>query len=323
MKGREENKIKIDNQIKEKLNGQPKILYEYFAYLSNNGRDSAPTRRVFINAIIRFCEWLEKNGYNPNRVSTWKKITPGIINSYLLEIGDGVKPKTKADYHVQLKTFFTFLYNMDYIKDNFFEGNKVPKQKYNNEQHIEYLTKEEITLVRQYIKDHEGDNALMFTTIFDLICKTGIRVTALTEINIDDINIDNNSIEVTDKENYTRDIYLGSNIMNLIKEYYEYRINVPAKTDAFFISKDPFTNRYKRITYTVISHMVARDTEFTGKHITPHKLRDTCAMLTYEETHDIYLTGEVLGHKNFENTKKYAKVTEKRRREAADFLDKI
>lgn len=323
MKGREENKIKIDNQIKEKLMDQPRVLYEYFAYLSNNGRDSAPTRRVFIYGIIRFCNWLKENGYNVSITSGWKRITPGVINTYLLEIGANVKQKTKASYYEHIKLFFEFLYSMDYIEVNPFDGNKIPKQKYSEENHIEYLTEEEIVAVKEHIRENEGINSLLFETIFTLAYKTGIRITALTEINIDDINISNNSIEVTDKENYTRDVFIGSSTAELLKKYLRFRESLPTESNALFVIKDWGPKGYVRIPYKRVHRMILRNTEFTGKHITPHKLRDTCAMLVYEETHDIYLTGEVLGHKNFENTKKYAKVTEKRRREAADFLDKI
>ena len=61
--------------------------------------------------------------------------------------------------------------------------------------------------------------------------------------------------------------------------------------------------------------------EETGKKITPHKMRATCATRLYESTGDIYLVQQQLGHKSIENTKRYAKVSDEKRREAASILD--
>ena len=324
MTGREETKIKLDNSTKKVLKDQPKVLSEYFAYLCNNGRDSARTRSVFIGGAIRFSKWLLENGIMTYRIENWNKITPAMINRYLLEIGMDVKPKTKADYYIQLKSLFEFLSNMEYIDRSPFEAKKIPKQKYSYEDHIVYLTEEEIEMVRQFIRDNETEYALLYETMFTLAFKTGIRVSALTEINLDDININNKSIRVTDKENYTRDVYVGEKTMELIERYYRYRKNLPTNLEAFFVvRRTKYSTEYVRMPYQKYRRKLAEHSKCTGKHITPHKLRDTCAMTTYEKYHDIYLTSEVLGHKSIENTKKYTKVTEERRREVADFLDDI
>jgi site-specific recombinase XerD len=50
-------------------------------------------------------------------------------------------------------------------------------------------------------------------------------------------------------------------------------------------------------------------------------MRATCATKLYEQTGDIYLVQQQLGHKNIENTKRYAKVSETKMREAANILD--
>ena len=52
-------------------------------------------------------------------------------------------------------------------------------------------------------------------------------------------------------------------------------------------------------------------------------MRATCATKLYEKTGDIYLVQQQLGHKSIKNTERYAKVSEERRREAADILDSL
>lgn len=56
----------------------------------------------------------------------------------------------------------------------------------------------------------------------------------------------------------------------------------------------------------------------TTKKITPHKLRSTYGTTLYQETGDIYLVADVLGHKDVNTTKKhYAAMDDARRRQAA------
>ena len=59
--------------------------------------------------------------------------------------------------------------------------------------------------------------------------------------------------------------------------------------------------------------------QITGtKKITPHKLRSTYGTALYQETGDIYLVADVLGHKDVNTTKKhYAAMDDQRRRKAA------
>ena len=53
------------------------------------------------------------------------------------------------------------------------------------------------------------------------------------------------------------------------------------------------------------------------KHITPHKLRSTYGTALYQETGDIYLVADVLGHKDVNTTRKhYADMDQERKRAA-------
>ena len=57
------------------------------------------------------------------------------------------------------------------------------------------------------------------------------------------------------------------------------------------------------------------------KKITPHKLRSTYGTALYQETGDIYLVADVLGHKDVNTTRKhYASVGDARRRSAAKYV---
>ena len=77
------------------------------------------------------------------------------------------------------------------------------------------------------------------------------------------------------------------------------------------------------MTTECVRQLIKRNTYNIDKNITPHKMRATCATRLYEQTGDIYLVQQQLGHKSINNTRRYAKVSEQKRRDAAYILDAI
>ena len=90
---------------------------------------------------------------------------------------------------------------------------------------------------------------------------------------------------------------------------------LPGHENALFLS----TQR-KRIGIQAVENLVKKYARQVTplKHITPHKLRSTYGTTLYQETGDIYLVADVLGHKDVNTTRKhYAAQDENRRRLAA------
>ena len=87
--------------------------------------------------------------------------------------------------------------------------------------------------------------------------------------------------------------------------------------NALFISQ-----KNTRITVRSVERLVQKyASTVTAKHITPHKLRSTYGTSLYQETGDIYLVADVLGHKNVNTTKKhYAAMKEVNKRKAANIV---
>ena len=88
--------------------------------------------------------------------------------------------------------------------------------------------------------------------------------------------------------------------------------------DAFFISM-----QNKRLSVRSVEKMVKKYTQnvTTLKKITPHKLRSTFGTSLYQETEDIYLVADVLGHSDVGTTRKhYAAIKDQNRRKAAQTI---
>ena len=79
--------------------------------------------------------------------------------------------------------------------------------------------------------------------------------------------------------------------------------------------------QYKRINVRSVEILVKKYSKLAAplKKITPHKLRSTYGTQLYNETKDIYIVADVLGHRDVNTTKKhYAAISEDNRKDVAE-----
>ena len=113
----------------------------------------------------------------------------------------------------------------------------------------------------------------------------------------------------------------GPEVKEALLAYLEERrmvIPVSGHENAFFLSM-----QRKRITPRAVENLVKKYAQITTplKKITPHKLRSTYGTMLYQESGDIYLVADVLGHKDVNTTRKhYAAMTEEKSRQAAKYI---
>ena len=329
MYGRLENKKKIEDKIGKTLKSQPQIINMYYASISDKTHN---TKTKYLNSVIRFVEFLNKqNVYNEN-TQWWEDVKPIHVDLYMnfiktkngnIETSDSYK---RMQYHA-VKSFFDFLVDNDYLDKN--PCAKVKLQRSKKEISVVYLTLDETKQLEFNIQNGIGSDLAKARqqqwkerdlAMVHLVLCTGLRVSALTEINVSDVNLENAVIRVVEKENFTRDIYLDQYTVQLIKKWLDKRnVLLNGKTcDALFIS-----NGRNRISTKATNEMIKKYAKTIDKHITTHKLRSTFAMNVYEATNDIYTTSELLGHKSVETTKVYTTVTEQKKRAVANILSEL
>lgn len=154
--------------------------------------------------------------------------------------------------------------------------------------------------------------------IITLFLGTGIRVSECVGLNLTDVDFKNNAIRIIRKGGNEMVIYFGGEVEAALKDYLENTRNIitplPGHEEALFLS-----NRRQRISVDAVEKLVKKYcSAITVKTITPHKLRSTYGTALYQETGDIYLVADVLGHSDVNTTKKhYAKLKDERRRSAA------
>ena len=157
--------------------------------------------------------------------------------------------------------------------------------------------------------------------ILTLLLGTGIRISECVGLNITDFDFNNNSFKVTRKGGDQEILYYGDEVKDALLNYLEERKEIktlPGHEDALFLSI-----QRKRISHRALQNLVKKYAKIVSplKRITPHKLRSTFGTTLYQETGDIYLVADVLGHKDVNTTRKhYAAISEEKRRLAARII---
>ncbi len=156
------------------------------------------------------------------------------------------------------------------------------------------------------------------SAIITLFLGTGIRISELVGLNIDDIDMKSNSFVVTRKGGNRSVLYFNDEVASALNLYYEDRLadnNISEDEKALFLSL-----QNKRISTRTVQELVKKYARIISplKKITPHKLRTTFGTNLYKQTGDIYVVASILGHKDVNTTKRhYAAQSEEIRKNAS------
>jgi len=182
------------------------------------------------------------------------------------------------------------------------------------------LTPEEITKIIHNIEMNAQDKFKnRDLCLLKLGFSTGLRVSAIIQIDIEDIDFKHNQIRITEKGDYDNYIMFGDNLKAQIISWLEDRKRYFSDytSQALFISQ-----RDQRLSDDMVAELLKKYSKgVTDKHVTPHVMRHSCATNLYEATGDIYLCAKQLNHKNVSTTQRYAELSKERQKQAANILD--
>lgn len=322
--GRLEKETQFYEKMKVKLKGMPKILSEYCTSMRAN-RKAYTTVGVYINNVLHFANFVCDGKITED---FYKHITPGDVESYMIsletrETKNGTK-RTGDDIlqarWSSLNTFFEWLIQRGHIEKNPIKVVNRPKN--NTEHKVSYLTKTEINrLFRAIDKEPNKVAAMRDKTVISLALATGLRVSAISNINIDDIDFENSIINVIEKRQKIRGINIGDNMNHMLKDWIEVRNEVFTGVDspALFLSQ-----KNTRLSGDAISDALTKYCDKAGiKRITPHKLRASAACALAKAGVPVKAIAKQLGHSNTQVTMRYIDVFEEDSEKAKGILDNL
>lgn len=228
-----------------------------------------------------------------------------------------------------VRAFYDYLFQSERIPSNVTLLVPLPKV---HEKPILRLSEDEVRSMLQMAETGDGltkgqkkfqnVNGKRDFALLMLFLGTGIRVSECVGLNMTDIDLNTNAFLVTRKGGNQAVLYFQDQVHDALKDYLDVRAGIealPGHEDALFLSMQK-----KRINQRTVQMLVKKYASVAAPlkpRISPHKLRSTFATNLYQETGDIYLVADVLGHSSVDTTRKhYADMTEQRRRMAASHV---
>lgn len=323
MNGRLEKENIMKRKIENRLIDVPSIIEDYYYSLIGSGK-SFDTAYRYINHVISFVRFAFKDTCDEH---FYLKVKPVHINKYIAsmrtkEVNGRAKKTSDSIRSVTwsaLNSFFQFLIP-EYISENPVASTKRPKMKDNPK--VTYLTPNEITKIMHNVdKNAQEKFKNRDLCILKLGFSTGLRISAIVQIDLDDVDLDHNQIRVTEKGDYDSYVMFGDNLKAQILAWMQDRDKYfsNCRSNALFVSQ-----RGIRISDDSVGVMLKKYANgATDKHVTPHVMRHSCATILYEATGDIYLCAKQLNHKNVSTTQRYAELSMEKQKKAANILDNL
>lgn len=321
MGGRIEKESLAQKKMEMKLETLPKIFSSFYNWMDARDR-SYTTMNNYINHVVEFMNFYTKGRKNEK---FYESVTDDDIERYMTFIRkkeiDGEEVKVGDDIRAakwsSLNTFFKFLSQKKHITSNPMLLTERPKVK--TEHTITYMTSKEIesvfqkiaTEARPMVKNRDA-------CIVAMGLGTGLRVSAIVNIDMEDIDFRAKTIRVIEKGRKTREINFGENLKNLLLIWMKDRelyFN-GQETGPLFISQ-----LKQRMSVDSVEKLVKKYTSHLPKRITPHKLRSSAAMNLHGAGVDILTIASILGHENVATTQRYTKAYDEDKVKASNILD--
>ena len=327
----------LDNRLKmaKYTEHLPEYCIDFFIGIENT--TSSLTRYNYSMDLYIFFDYIAKYIFKKEIESITLKdldtLTARNIEQYLSYLtfyelnGKNYKndERGKARKLASLRSFFKYLFNHDMISSNVVS--KIDTPKLHNKEIIR-LERDEVSRLMNVVESpinfserqknynkntFERDNA-----IITLFLGTGIRISELVGLNLENFDFSQNAFLVTRKGGNQTTLYFSNEVALALKNWLEKRasLGLPTEENAMFISL-----QNKRISIRAVENLVKKFATQASplKKISPHKLRSTFGTNLYKEIKDIYIVADILGHKDVNTTKKhYAAISEDMRKSVAD-----
>lgn len=286
------------------LNSSSKHDLENFrSYILVEKNFSKHTAKAYYSDIMDFLLWLGDTALENVNFSK--------VREYLHFIQKfNYKKTTLARKIASLRTFYKYLYREKRVESNPAMNLNSPKRP---KQLPKFLTQYE---VEQILNNITIDTPAGYRNkaILELLWATGMRVSELSGLNFEDLNLENNEIRVFGKGSKERIILVTDRAKTYLQRYIETARPLVAKgyrtenneNSPVFINNTGFRLQTRTIR-NVINEIVEKIQ--LPKHVTPHVFRHSFATHLIENGADLRVVQELLGHASISNTQIYTHVS--------------
>ena len=286
------------------MNNLQTHIDEYLNYCETQKRLDAKTLKAYKIDLTQFISEI----VTENIVD----ITPTMLETFIANLHTKHKPKTVKRKIASVKALFHYFEYRDLIEKNPFNKIQIKFREATTLPKIIPLNYIEVILSTIY--DYKGSaktkfqqrNALRDVAVIELLFATGMRISELCSLGINDINLDNGTILIFGKGSKERMLQIGNaEVINILKEYHADFLHECENCGYFFANQsgNPLSDQ-------TVRRMINKYTELASinLHITPHMFRHTFATSLLDADVDIRYIQEMLGHSSINITEIYTHV---------------
>ncbi len=322
------------------------LTQDFLDYLTYEKHFSAHTAKCYGADLVQFGTWLvtptasRSDSYNSDQTNSWLDQTGDVSTALQTETQVDVKQlvldvdvntvrgymahlnelqyskSTTARKLATLRSFYKFLVRRNYIDSNPVTTIKTPKQEKKLPKFLEY---EEVQLLLNTPPSNTWLGA-RDRAIFEVLYNTGMRVSEVVALNMDDVDFLGEVIHVRGKGKKERISPIGSSALQAIQNYIEFR-NRRMQNDSNFDPKVLFANKHgKRLSVRSVRRKMDKYLAEAGldPSISPHTLRHSFATHMLNNGADLRCVQELLGHQSLSTTQVYTHLTTSKIKEVYD-----
>lgn len=268
------------------------VINDFISYISKKNY-SINTYTSYINDLYYFTIFVKKDLI---------KVTFEDVKDYLEHLNLKKEKSSSVRRKISsLKSFYKFLYKNGYMDKKDYPLTKVayPKMEKKLPKFIYY--NDLLEIINESTKDKDGVRDRL---IIEMLYATGVRVSELVNIKINDIDFNNRRIIVLGKGNKERIVYYGEYAEEVLKEYL--KTHERKNHNYLFVNAKGGQLTDRGVRYIIDNIMSKLSVKV---HVTPHVLRHTFATDMLNNGCDIKVVQELLGHSSLKATEIYTHVT--------------
>ena len=282
-------------------------LIERFAgHLQHERAVSPHTSKNYLVDLNQFAHFLEAS--YPEVISLGAdgaaRIDAGVVRAYMGRMWSGWSASSMARKLAALRTFFNYCIRLNLMTANpakEIATPKIPKRV------PKFLTVDEVFALIDAAVD-DGALGSRDRAILELLYASGLRVSELVGLNLEDADLLSRTVRVIGKGRKERIVPIGEKACVAMRAYLMKRTDLTGTADA---ERGFFLNRHGgRLTARSIERLISKYIRRCGlqKVVTPHVLRHTFATHLLGAGADMRGIQELLGHQSLSTTQKYTHV---------------
>lgn len=334
---KKELRIKELDKLNELLLEMPDYCKQYFNYAIGTRNMSSTTLVAYFYDLRSFYTFLLKanpilTDVKDISLDVLEQLRPMDIEEYLSYCAGPLSndARTRRRKLAALRSFYHYYYKNGLIKNNpakLTDGpkkEKVVKPRLDTNEISDLL---DGTVTGDALTDRQKIFAkrtrLRDSAIIALFIGTGMRVSELVGIDLDDIDFKHMTVKVNRKGGKEQNIHFGEAVARYLEDYIKFERNAYDDANrALFIS---YQGERERLTVRSVERIVKKYGKGSvAKNVTPHTLRRSYGTQLYREKNDIYLVSKALGHSEIQVTAEhYMDISNDQLEKLTEFSDKL